>query len=118
MTAPGPSIGGQTVTRLRAPLVVDVRYGGEHRDWPNAARLDIRGVSVQPHAPTAEVDAGREYAETFARLFAPAGTDLVASDRVIVGGALTWELDGDAELWCDETGRPDHVEAILKRRTG
>lgn len=109
-------IGSDTVTRVRAALGAPGRYGAEQRDWSAAATTTISGVSVQPVAAT-EATVDREYTATHLNLFAPPGTDLLATDRVVWRG-VTYEIDGEPATWYDLGGRADHLEAVLKRMAG
>jgi hypothetical protein len=108
----------QSVTVLRAPLVVD-KYGNPStvRDWANAVPTVVNGVSVQPAAST-EVDADRQTVTTGWRLITRKGTnlDLLPSDRVITDG-ITTEVDGEVAKFLLGY-RVHHVEALLKRVAG
>ena len=99
------------VTRIRAALITD-DYGtpSAERDWATAVSTTIHGCSVQP-VPGAEYELGREAVVSRWRLFAPTGTELLATDRVAWSGA-TYEIDGDVQAWSN------HTEAFLKRVTG
>jgi hypothetical protein len=112
-----PSFFRATITRVRAPLIAD-GYGtaDKERDWTHASQLVITGCSVQP-AGGSEYKIGREAVITTWRLYAPAGTDLVAGDRVIWDEDL-YDVDGDPQSWPSATGQLDHVEAILRRVVG
>jgi head-tail adaptor len=112
------SPGADVITRIRAPLTTTgSRYGKETRDWANAARVDIAGASVQPYGTAAEMTVDREYTSTHLRLFAPAGTDLDAADRIEWRGT-SYEIDGEPMAWYDDAGVPDHVEAAIKKTEG
>jgi hypothetical protein len=112
------SPGADDVTVVRASLVDTDRYGAQQRDWPAAAQTVVTGVSVQYLSPSLETDeARREYASSHLALFAPAGTDLLSTDRVLWRGEL-FDVDGEPFTWIDDDGEPDHLFAALKRRTG
>jgi hypothetical protein len=113
MTGP---LGSQQITRLRADTVPDGRHGGFYRDWDNAAATTIGGVSVQPYA-TAESTLEAAYVADRLHVYAPAGTDLQATDRVIYDGT-TFEVDGDAQIWHGLAGPAHHVELVIKRLAG
>jgi hypothetical protein len=112
-----PSFWRDTITRVRAPLVTD-EYGtlSTERDWAHGVETAIANCSVQP-VTSKEYDAGREAVTIRWRIFAPAGTDLLASDRVRFSSVL-YELDGDGQAWPSATGGIDHVEALMKRVVG
>lgn len=104
-----------TITVLRAELVTDA-YNNEVFDWPNAARTDVSGCRVQPDRGT-DNTLDREAITTRWRLFAPAGTDLLATDRVEHQGVV-YVVEGSVEDWPSPTGRLAHIEALLRRTDG
>ena len=112
------SFASDTVTVVRAPVVVD-RYGAEVRDWANATRTLLEGCRVQPLDSSGGqiIEPRRDAVVTRWRLFAPAGADLVATDRVEWQGG-TYEVDGDVQRWSSPTGALAHVEALLRRVEG
>src|SRR5690606_23597160 len=86
--ATSPPIGfpaGETVTRIRAPLVTD-RYGNEVRDWDHATRLDILGCGIAPRTTDEETELGRQGVIVGIAVYAPPGTDIQPSDRMEVRG--------------------------------
>lgn len=98
-------LGTDTVTRLR----------GRTRDnFGNLAGTDvpapISGCSVQPLGGSEQTATGQS-AETNMTLYAPAGTDLLATDRVSYDGR-TYAVNGPPKNWPASTGLP-HVEAEL-----
>jgi hypothetical protein len=105
-----------TATRLRAPLVTG--YGGQKvRDWRNATRTPIEWCSVQPDSQT-EITDRRQTTVTTWKFFAPADTDLLATDRIEstravddAGSPLPLEVAGDVGRW------RTHVFAVLSRVT-
>lgn len=106
----------QSVVRLRAPLVAD-RYNNEKRDWPNAARLTISGVNVQPaaRASSQEDTVDRQVSVTEWDLQTQEGVDidLLETDRVECDGR-TLEVVGRVARWPDPFGPGvHHVEARL-----
>lgn len=111
----GP-IGSQQVVRLRAGSVLDGRHGGRARDWNNAQSLTINGVSVQPYA-TAESTLQAAYIADRLRVIAPAGTDLLETDRVVYD-EVTYEVDGSAQSWHGLDGPEHHIELVIKRLAG
>lgn len=109
---------GDTVVILRAPFVVD-KYGNTttQRDWPNATRTTVKGVSVQPDG-SAEETGDRTSVVTGWRLITNKGRDFPAlpGDRIEFDGM---KLAVDGEVGRYRMGkRIHHVEARLKRVTG
>lgn len=112
----GTELGADRIVIRDAPLVVNARHGNRTRDWDQAGAVTADGCSVQPYG-AAEVVADREFTATHLRLFAPPGTALAATSRVIFDGT-TYEVDGEPATWRDLDGRPSHIEAALKRLSG
>lgn len=112
-----PSWCRETITRLRAPYKAD-RYGNPTtvRDWLVATSQTIAGCSVQPVAGT-EVFDDRDAIVQRWIIYAPRGTDLLSTDRVVHKG-ITYEVDGDIRVWTGATGTLDNVQAILERVDG
>lgn len=106
------SFATQTITRRRAPLVEGGdAYGNDVLDWSAATDVDIDGVSVQP-VEIDEINDGEARASVQRRwlVLADAGTDLVATDRVVFRGGV-YEVAGAPAVY--ETSVLDHVELYL-----
>ncbi len=107
-----------SVTRVRADYVTD-KYGNPSttRDWQNATRTTVSGVSVQPDA-SSEDTGDRGTVVTGWRLFTPKGHDLdvLPTDRVEYEG-MTLEVDGEIARY-RVGGRVHHIEARLKKVDG
>ena len=88
---------GQTVTRLRAPLVSDP-YSQQvtRRDWTSAAELAIDNLAVDPGTSSETSTVNRDQITTTPTLLWSGDNppDIVASDRVRLGG-VTWEVVGN-----------------------
>ena len=112
------SLFGDSVVIVRAGYRVD-KYGNEssERDWANAVRTPVTGVSVQPDVSEEETG-DRRTVTTGWRLFTPMGRDLdlLPTDRVEYDG-MTLEVDGEVARF-RVGGRVHHVEARLKRVIG
>lgn len=92
---------GQTITRLRAPLVAD-DYSSEatRRDWDAAAEEPIEGFAIDPGTSVETSTVNRDQvatAPTLLYLGAPA-PDIVATDRLVLAG-VTWEVTGNRADW-------------------
>lgn len=88
---------GETVTRLRAPLVTNA-YNAQERNWSAATSTPIDGWGVDDSASLEPADAHRELVETDCVLYRPEAADVQASDRVICRGR-TYEVVGDPATW-------------------
>jgi hypothetical protein len=100
-------LGSDVVTRLR----------GQSRDafgdlTGTDTELGIAGCSVQPASATESTSDG-ELLVTGLTVFLPAGSDLLATDRMRWQGSV-YEVDGQPAAWHDLTGTASHVQAQLK----
>lgn len=99
-------LGSDTVTVLRG-LARDNwgdQSGGD-------AGTDVSGCSVQPTSAVEDTDRG-ELVVTNVTAYLPAGTDILATDRVLWLGD-TYAVNGTPARWRDELGNEDHVQAQL-----
>lgn len=112
-----PSWAQETVTRLRAPYIVD-RYGNETstRDWSLAAEHDISGCSVQPMAGD-EILGDRDARLKRWILYGPPNIDVLATDRIRHKGT-TYEVKSPAREWPSATGNLDNTQLELERLDG
>lgn len=108
---------GETVSRIRAPLVGD-RYGNQVRDWDNATRVDIPGCGVAPRTSGEETEQGRQGVIVGIAVYAPAGTDIGPHDRLDVRGEV-YEVDGEVADWRSPfTGWQPGIVVNLRRVEG
>jgi len=100
--------------------VVRLRGGSGHDEDgdPNtgaADRTDISGCLVAPRYSDEPAGRGRHGVVIGLTLLAPAGADLVHTDRIEIDG-VTYTIEGEPGAW---TGtRVGGVEAALKRAAG
>ena len=112
-----PFAAGETVTRLRAPLVAD-RYGNLVPDWDNPDRLDIPDCGVAPRTSDEETEQGRQGVIVGITVYAPPGTDILPSDRMEVRGEV-WEVVGEVADWRSPyTGWHPGIVVNLRRVEG
>ena len=108
---------GETITRLRAPVVED-RYGAESRDWEAATSTDIDECVVAPRPQGEAHDDGRQGVIVGYTIYAPAGTDIVPSDRLTIRGN-PHEVDGQPSAWVNPwTQVTEGVEIQARRVDG
>lgn len=112
-------LGVDTVTRIR-PAGTD--WQGDPAG--SATETDVTGCMVEPagsqggQASSREANSsGGDTVITTAQLFAPAGTDILATDRVRWRGDV-YAVDGKPDKWHDDTGAEDHVLARLRLLEG
>lgn len=114
---------GETVTRIRAPFMVDRdRYGNRVRDWAAADETDIEGCAVAPRQAGGvageETSSGRQGVLVGMTVYTPPGADVVATDRMRVRGQL-FEVDGEPSDWRNPfTTLARGVEVALRRVDG
>jgi hypothetical protein len=104
-------LGSDTVTVLR----------GKSRDnWGDGqgsdTETDVSGCSVQPTSASEDTDSG-DLLITNVTAYLPAGTDILATDRVRWLGD-TYAVNGPPARWRDETGAEDHVQVQLLLKEG
>lgn len=114
-------LGSETVTIIRAPLVTDSRDNSVTRDWAHATSTDVTGCMVQPFRMSnklvTEDMIEREFARQFFRIWAPAGTDVLYTDRVSWRGQ-DMEVWAQKGTWVDFEGNEDHVQFLGILREG
>lgn len=86
---------GETVTRLRAPLVADPYSAeGTAEDWSNPSELAIPGCAVAPVSSAEAPQVGRVELLTLRTLLAPFGADILPTDRIRDAAGTVWKVDG------------------------
>lgn len=116
------TIGSESITLLRAPLVKDARSGQMIRDWSSAVEYPITGCSVQPFPLSeklnVEVSDNREFIRSSVRVYAPPDSILPEpTDRFLYRGR-EYELFGFTSEWVDLEGALDHLAYIGRIREG
>lgn len=102
-------LGSHSVVVRRATNAQDT-YGNDTPDWSSATSTTVGGCSVQPQIGS-EVTVGRETVVSRWLLYAPDGTDLLATDRVEWDGG-TYEVDGEVQRWDFALS---YITALLRR---
>lgn len=103
-------LGPHTVVIRRATTTEDA-YGNPVRNWGSATSTSVPGCSVQP-VLGAENLAQRDTVVSRWELYAPDGTDLLATDRVDWSGT-SYEVDGEVQRW--GFAPMSHITALLRR---
>lgn len=106
-------LGSDTVTVLRG------RFRNTSGDLAGTdTETDVPGGSFQPSSSSESTDRG-ELQVSSATWYAPAGTDVTATDRLRFGGQV-YAVNGVPAVWRDENGTEDHVQvqALLKEGQG
>lgn len=112
-------LGQDIVTRLRAPSSAGPD-GVAVPNWKSAestwSKVDYPGSSFQPISSNEDVVA-QQRTEATHEWFAPAGADVLPTDRVRFAG-LDYQVEGQPKVWRDGAGREDHQEIRCFRITG
>jgi hypothetical protein len=90
---------GETITRLRGTATVDP-YSTEPTgvSWTTPASLEIEGCGFNPGQSAEPLQVGRNAVTTQPEVYAPAGSDVLSGDRVVVRGK-TYDVDGEPAGW-------------------
>lgn len=115
--APFPA--GETVTRLRATQTVN-RFSGnaDTPDWSNPDELEIEGCAFNPGTSTEPLETGRAAVLTQPEVYAPADSDVLEGDRLVVRG-ITYEVEGHpADYRSPFTGWRPGLVVRLKAKEG
>lgn len=114
------SVIGETVTRIR-PGTTTNGYGDTILDWSDNAitSTTIYGCSLAPRQEGELAGAGRAGVIVGYTLYAPPGTDLKFTDRILHDTLGLFEIDGEPGRWDNPyTGNAWGVTAALKRVEG
>lgn len=121
MPAPTRKLGSDSFIRRRADLVWNDDAKAYFRDWDNAVDTVIEDCSIQAFRLAEklnyEINKEREFSRTGLRIFAPAGTDIDANDRIVFDGR-EYAVFGHSSDWKDFLGKVNHVAFLARRREG
>lgn len=109
----------ESVTRVRPGTTTD-RYGATVDDWSDEAvsTLVIPGCAVAPREAEEDHDNGRQTVIIGFNVYAPAGADVLPTDRLLVRGDPC-EVDSYPAVWVNPfTDNEKGVEIRTKRVTG
>jgi hypothetical protein len=116
-------LGHETITVVRAGLVVSAIDNSESRSWSAATRTDIPYCSVQPFLMASrliqEDTASREYSNQYLRCWLPSDAAIVpaSTDRLEWNG-LDLEAYGQVGTYNDHQGNLHHYQIIARQRSG
>lgn len=106
----GRKPGRDTITVVRAPITTDA-HNNDRRDWAAATETVVEGCEVQPQGSQENL-VNQDQVLIAYKVFAPAGTDVKATDRVKYDGE-TFEVFGHPGAWKTRGGRLDYVAISL-----
>lgn len=105
------SFATETLTRLRAPLILD--HGSQVRDWNNAAAVALPGWTLQPGSGTEDV-LHRDAVRVDWTAHGPYDADILPTDKVrLLSG--DYAIIGEPERWKSPTGRISSTKLLLQR---
>lgn len=111
-------LGGDTVTRLRAPVITGPdgapmqNWNSDESSWD---KVDYANTSLQPLSSTEDVVA-QQRTESTHRWYGPAGADVRPTDRLRFDG-FDYLVDGEPYRW--RFGSTDHhIEVLCIRIQG
>jgi hypothetical protein len=104
---------GEIVTRIRATSGGRDPFGDPV--GPAVPDLDIPGCAIAPRQAGEQIGQGRYAVTSGLTVYAPAGADVLPSDRLRVRGVL-YEVDGEPADWRSPySGRTPGMEIPLTR---
>lgn len=107
----------ESVTRVRPGTTTD-RYGATVDDWTDTSNLAITGCAVAPRDAEEDRGNGRQAVIIGFNVYAPAGADVLPTDRLIVRGD-TYSVDGEPGVWTNPfTDITEGVEIRTRRVEG
>lgn len=104
----------QSITRLRPSTKTE--RGSTVPDWSKPDELVIDGCSVQPTTTSLSQDGRVQGVTDGLTVYAPAGIDVQAGDRIRYGGNV-YTINGDPLIW-PGAARLQHVQLNLVRWRG
>lgn len=106
---------GETVTRLRSTPTFDAYADAPAGvSWRTPDELEIPGCAFNPGTSTEPVQDARNAVITRPEVYAPAGSDVLPGDRLVVRG-VTYEVDGrPADYRSPFTGWAPGLVILLK----
>lgn len=110
---------GETVTRLRGTSVADP-YNPDNTEisWDDPDELEIPGCGFNPGQSSEPVQDARNAVITQPEVYAPAGSDVLAGDRLVVRGD-TYDVEGNPADWKSPfSGWRAGMVVALKRTDG
>ena len=108
---PVVSFATETLTRLRAPVVMD--HGSPVSDWDAAVEGSLPGWSLQPGASAEDLQ-NREAVRVDWTAYGPYDADVAATDMIRLPSG-DYSVVGEPERWKSPTGRVSSTKILLSR---
>lgn len=103
------SFATETITRLRAPRILD--HGSMVSDWDNATEATLAGWSLQPGASVEDLQ-NRDAVRVDWTAYGPYDADVTATDRIRLPSG-DYSVTGEPERWKSPTGRISSTKLLL-----
>ncbi len=113
-------LGSDSFYVVRAVLVVDSVDNSSYEDWDNATQTLVSGANFQPfliNMADREFNKDRRFSESFYRVYAPPGTDVRYTDKILFNGKMH-EISGEPNNWRKFSGDLHHVAFLVRLRQG
>ena len=108
---PVVSFATETLTRLRAPQVID--HGSLVSDWDNATTAALPDWTVQPSASAEDLQ-NRQADRVDWTAIGPYEADVTSADRIRLPSG-DYSVIGEPERWKSPTGRISSTKLLLQR---
>ena len=105
------SFATETLTRLRAPQVMD--HGSMVADWSEAVEATLTGWSLQPGASVEDLQ-NRDAVRVDWTAYGPYYADVSAADKIRLPSG-DYGVIGEPERWKSPTGRISSTKLLLQR---
>lgn len=105
------SFATETLTRLRAPQVMD--HGSMVSDWDNATEATLEDWTVQPGASAEDLQ-NRQADRIDWTAIGPYDADVTSSDKIRLPSG-DYGVIGEPERWKSPTGRVSSTKLLLSR---
>lgn len=105
------SFANETITRLRAALVLD--HGSMASDWSAPDEVTIQGWSLQPGASAEDLQ-NRDAVRVDWTAYGPYDADVSAADKIRLPSG-DFGVIGEPERWKSPTGRVSSTKLLLQR---
>lgn len=108
---PVVSFANETITRLRAPQIMD--HGSLVSNWDAAVAASLAGWSLQPGASVEDLQ-NREAVRVDWTAYGPYDADVTGADKIRLPSG-DYGVIGEPERWKSPTGRVSSTKLLLQR---
>lgn len=110
-------IAGETVTVRRGTVTATGRRNDTTTDWAEPTDTDVPDCLIAPRSTSEDHD-GRSGVIIGVTVYMPSGTDVLASDRLVIRGD-EYDVEGEpGDWWTPQDPICDGIEVAAKRTEG